>query len=136
MNILDKIYSYKREEVEKAKSTTSIDDFSNSELYHRTCNSMANAIQQDGSTGIIAEFKRKSPSKQAINLGAEVTDVTFGYAEAGASAFSILTDEYFFGGKNEYLTSVRELHPTIPILRKDFIVDAFQIHEANACIAL
>jgi len=84
-----------------------------------------------GASGIIAEFKRQSPSKGIINANAKVEEVTVGYMNAGASALSILTDNQFFGGNNEDLIKARELN-FCPILRKDFIVDPYQIIEAKS----
>jgi len=84
-----------------------------------------------GASGIIAEFKRQSPSKGIINANAKVEEVTVGYMNAGASALSILTDNQFFGGNNEDLIKSRELN-FCPILRKDFIVDPYQIIEAKS----
>jgi len=78
-------------------------------------------------TGIIAEFKRRSPSKGIINDSADVFEVTSAYADYGASALSILTDEYFFGGYNEDILKARINQ--IPILRKDFTIDAYQVKE-------
>lgn len=90
-------------------------------------------------TGIIAEFKRKSPSKGLINGSAKVERTSIGYMQAGASALSILTDSEFFGGSNEDLTQARKFN-FCPILRKDFIVDEYQIIEAKSigadCILL
>jgi indole-3-glycerol phosphate synthase len=74
------------------------------------------------STGIIAEFKRKSPSKGWIHMEARVEDVVPQYEAAGASALSILTDSEYFGGDMRFVKKVRP-HTTLPILRKDFIID-------------
>jgi indole-3-glycerol phosphate synthase len=82
-------------------------------------------------SGIIAEFKRKSPSKGVINDRVDLLEVTKGYQDAGASAVSILTDEYFFGGDDQDVVRAREVLD-IPILRKEFIIDEYQVHEAKA----
>jgi hypothetical protein len=82
-------------------------------------------------SGIIAEFKRKSPSKGVINDRVDLLEVTKGYQAAGASAVSILTDEYFFGGDDQDVVRAREVLD-IPILRKEFIIDEYQVHEAKA----
>ena len=99
-------------------------------FFRRKCISLKDNLQASDS-GIIAEFKRKSPSKGWIHENANVLEITTGYAEAGASGLSILTDELFFGGKPEDLKLTRP-HVSCPILRKDFIVDKYQLFEAKA----
>jgi indole-3-glycerol phosphate synthase len=100
---------------------------------------MKQYIKDPARTGIIAEFKRKSPSKGVINSAVTVEKVSIGYMQAGASALSILTDQEYFGGKNEDLIEARKFN-FCPILRKDFIVDEYQILEARSigadCILL
>ena len=131
MTILDKIIDYKIKEVALRKAVMSIDELSNTAWYERTCISYVDSLESD-SPGIIAEFKRRSPSRQNINLDAKIEDVSRAYVKAGASALSILTDEHFFGGSDDFLKSARELNPSVPILRKDFIIDEYQIHEAKS----
>ncbi len=92
--------------------------------------SMAEALRQSPS-GIIAEFKRKSPSKGWIHADVEPEQVIPRYFEGGAAALSILTNEEYFGGKPEYITRVRWLVGSCPILRKEFIVDPYQVYEAK-----
>jgi indole-3-glycerol phosphate synthase len=92
---------------------------------------MKKYLQRPDKSGIIAEFKRKSPSKGDINPYAKVEEVTIGYMQAGASGLSVLTDTHFFGGKNEDLTEARKFN-FCPILRKDFIIDEYQLYEARA----
>ena len=92
--------------------------------------SMADALRHSTS-GIIAEFKRKSPSKGWIHADVEPEQVIPRYVESGAAALSILTDEEYFGGKPEYIPRVRQLVGSCPILRKDFIVDPYQVYEAK-----
>jgi len=87
-------------------------------------------LLDEARTGIIAEFKRRSPSKGIINNAADVNKVTTAYVQGGASALSILTDEYFFGGSESDLLRAR-IHE-IPILRKDFIVEKYQLVESRA----
>ena len=118
MNILDKIIEYKKSEVEKRKSEVNISDLEGSSYFKRKTLSLKESLQTGDRTGIIAEFKRRSPSKGIINDKVNVIDVTTSYAKNGASALSILTDENFFGGKNTDLTEARV--NDIPILRKDF----------------
>lgn len=92
--------------------------------------SLKEMLNKENASGIIAEFKRKSPSKSWISKDALSTDIVPGYASAGASGSSILTDTDFFGGSKKDLTSASEL-VNIPILRKDFMIDEYQIIEAN-----
>lgn len=85
----------------------------------------------ESNSGIIAEFKRKSPSKGWIHADARVEDVVPGYARGGASAVSILTNEKYFGGSPEFIRRVRDIVPDLPILRKEFIIDEYQLYEAK-----
>lgn len=132
MHILDKIVSYKINEVAKNKREVPLSVLQQSQFYNRKCNSYVSLIDKKDNSGVIAEFKRKSPSRSNINLEANLLAVTNAYANSGANAISILTDEHFFGGQNEYLTKVREELPFTPLLRKEFIIDSYQIHEAKA----
>ena len=129
-NILDIIIEYKKLEVARAKEITSLATLQQSENFNRQTISMRQFLLDENKTGIIAEFKRKSPSKGIINATATVEAVTAAYTKYGASALSVLTDEKFFGGNVEDLKKARINH--IPILRKDFIIDAYQIAEAKA----
>jgi indole-3-glycerol phosphate synthase len=86
---------------------------------------------QKNSWGIIAEYKRKSPSRGIINEKHSVNEVTKGYSEAGAAAISVLTDYLYFGGRSEDLHCARVLN-TCPILRKDFILEEYQLYESKA----
>ncbi len=92
---------------------------------------MTDYIINADKTGIIAEFKRKSPSRGIINSVATIEEVTTGYFRSGASALSVLTDKKFFGGSTNDLARARQLNP-IPILRKDFVISEYQIIEAKA----
>lgn len=92
---------------------------------------MKKYLLRNDKQGVIAEFKRKSPSKGFINKYANVESTTIGYMQAGASALSVLTDTEFFGGKNEDLTCARKFN-YCPILRKDFVVNEYQIIEAKS----
>ncbi|MBQ2585625.1 MAG: indole-3-glycerol phosphate synthase TrpC, partial [Bacteroidaceae bacterium] len=85
----------------------------------------------ESDSGIIAEFKRRSPSKGWIKEDGEPTVIPPSYAENGAAALSILTDEKFFGGKLKFIQQARPLVPRIPILRKDFIIDEYQLLQAR-----
>lgn len=130
MNILDKIIEHKKNEVAVAKATVSLAQLQAQPLYSRTCLSLKQSLLDPSKTGIIAEFKRKSPSKGIINGSAMVAEVTEAYTKAGASGLSILTDSEFFGGSAADLQQARVNN--IPLLRKDFMVDAYQIDEAKA----
>lgn len=131
MTILDKIIIHKRNEVVKTKETNSIKLLEKSLYFESACFSLKQFITRKDKNGIIAEFKRKSPSKGIINNISKVKNVTNGYVEAGVSALSILTDNYFFGGKNEDLIIARKSN-NCPILRKDFIISEYQILEAKS----
>jgi len=130
MNILDKIIEYKREEVKSKKAKIKMADLEKRELFSRPVLPLKNFLLDKSRTGIIAEFKRRSPSKGIINPDVDVIEVTKGYAEHGASCLSVLTDEHFFGGSDEDLIKARINE--IPILRKDFIVDEYQLVEAKS----
>jgi len=130
-NILDKIVLKKREEIETAKSKNTIEQLKERELFSRECYVLRDFILDPARTGIIAEFKRQSPSKGIINDRSTVEEVTKAYAAAGASALSVLTDQSFFGGKDEDLLEARRVNH-LPLLRKDFMLDEYQIIEAKA----
>jgi indole-3-glycerol phosphate synthase len=130
MNILDQIIARKREEVADQKLLVSEAALQQMPFFKAPVLSMSSYLTMPGKTGIIAEFKRKSPSKGIINDTATVIDVTAAYSAHCASGLSVLTDTDFFGGTLQDLTTAR-LHET-PILRKDFMVDPYQIIEAKA----
>lgn len=128
--ILDQIIASKHREVDAIKAV-----IAREELYkfasggtgrHR---SLADAVKSKPA-GIIAEFKRRSPSKGEINPAADVSDVVSGYSKNGAAACSILTDTRYFGGSLEDLAVARISSPDQPLLRKDFIVDEYQIYQS------
>ena len=129
--ILDNIISHKRREVAERRELVSIKDLEQSEFFNRPTVSLIENLCRLDKVGIIAEIKRRSPSKGVINGDFEVEIVARDYETAGASALSILTDTEFFGGRNEDLT-VAARTIDCPILRKDFVVDEFQIVEARA----
>lgn len=132
MNILDKIIANKKLEVAKVKAEIPVEKLVKSPSFNRTPISLKESLTVKGSTGIIAEFKRQSPSKGIINDKATIEDVTKGYLEANVACQSILTDIRYFGGTVLDLIAARTINTTTPILRKDFIVDAFQIVESKA----
>jgi len=130
MNILDKIVEHKKEEVKSQKSKVEIEELKDSQFYSRKTLSLRQFLLDDSKTGIIAEFKRKSPSKGIINGNADVVKITNAYSTYGASGISVLTDENFFGGSKEDLLKARVNNT--PILRKDFMIDEYQFYEAKA----
>lgn len=127
--ILDKIIEYKKKEVEGQKKLVPLEALLKQERQSPYYSLKANLLNENTS-GVIAEFKRRSPSKDWINKEAISTDIVPGYESAGASGSSILTDFKSFGGKVEDILSVRP-KVKLPILRKEFIVDEYQIIEAN-----
>lgn len=130
MNILDRILETKREEVIERKRNIVVRDLLTTPLAGRKCLSMCKALK-NSSSGIIAEFKRKSPSKGYIHENASVEKIIRGYASQGAAACSVLTDIHYFGGSLLDLVLARKI-TDLPLLRKDFIVDEYQIAEAMA----
>ncbi|MFY0608578.1 MAG: indole-3-glycerol phosphate synthase TrpC [Cyclobacteriaceae bacterium] len=131
MSILDQIVADKRVEVERRKSLYPVKLLEESTYFGGKPVSLKSYIQREDKVGIIAEFKRQSPSKGIINASAKVEKTTIGYMQAGASGLSVLTDEKYFGGKNEDLITARSFN-FCPILRKDFIIDEYQILEAKS----
>lgn len=131
MNILEQIIRYKRKELQLKKRAQPIERIMNSPLMEKTINSFTDSIKDKRKSGIIAEFKRRSPSEGIINAEANVSEVTSGYATYGASALSVLTDESFFGG-GSYDLSLARGNTGIPLLRKDFIIDEYQVAESKA----
>lgn len=130
--ILESIVANKYKEVKKAKSERNNSFLEKSIYFNRVANSLVKNLTTPNSTGIIAEHKRKSPSKGLINDKLSVQEVTNGYTAAQATGLSVLTDFNFFGGTKEDLVISRITNPSIPILRKDFIIDNYQIIEAKA----
>ncbi|MCB0521237.1 MAG: indole-3-glycerol phosphate synthase TrpC [Lewinellaceae bacterium] len=131
MNILEKIIAHKKNEVAERQSLYPAKLLERSIFFETPTVSLTKYLSRPDRQGIIAEFKRRSPSKGVINASAKVEQTTIGYMQAGASALSVLTDEHFFGGKNEDLTTARKFN-FCPILRKDFAVSEYQIIEARS----
>ena len=132
MNILDKIVLHKRKEVQARKEQFPEETFAPLDLYQRSCISLSKVLHQKSSLGIIAEFKRKSPSKGQIHKGlADVKEIAEGYLKAGASSMSVLTDQEFFGANEKDILYARA-YSDLPILRKEFMIDPYQISEAKA----
>ncbi|MFO8000644.1 MAG: indole-3-glycerol phosphate synthase TrpC [Marinilabilia sp.] len=131
MNILDKIVARKKEEVRTAKEKISVKELQYYRHFQAPVVSLKQRLLDNEEFPVIAEFKRRSPSKGDIHAGASVKDIIPGYAAAGASGISILTDNHFFGGSNDDLSTARDL-TNVPIIRKEFIIDPYQVYEARA----
>jgi indole-3-glycerol phosphate synthase len=129
-NILNKIIKDKKIEVDNKKEIFSLSFIKNSPLYKRNTISLKSKIESSKS-GIIAEFKRRSPSKKNINSNLSIQTVTKGYEKSGACGMSILTDNKYFGGSLEDLIQARS-NSNLPLLRKEFIIDKYQIFESKA----
>lgn len=135
-SILNRIAEHKKQEVEFAKKTTSLDS-----LIHREMQPIRDFIGglQHKTPAIIAEIKKASPSKGLIRADFDVASIAKIYEEHGASCLSVLTDVHFFQGSPAYL-ALAKAHSSLPVLRKDFIIDPYQIYESRAlgadCILL
>lgn len=130
MNILDKIVADKRIEVTFRKQLIPVSQLEQSVLFERPTISLALKLK-NSTTGIIAEHKRRSPSKSVINQNLNVFDVAKGYENAGVCGMSVLTDSKYFGGSLDDLLIARA-SCNLPLLRKEFIIDEYQILEAKA----
>lgn len=130
MTILDKIAADKRKEIQMKKEVLPVEVLEGFPHFSRKCFSLTKSLKENNS-GIITEFKRKSPSSPDINLNANVEGIAMAYENAGAAGISILTDEIYFGGLLDDIILARNL-TDLPILRKDFMIDEYQILEAKA----
>lgn len=130
MNILDKIIVDKKREVELKKKVVSVNQLEATYLFNSRTKSLSKVLA-NSNIGVIAEHKRRSPSRNIINFNHTVEDVTLGYQNAGACGISVLTDGKYFGGSLDDLLITRAA-VNIPILRKEFIIDEYQILEAKA----
>lgn len=130
MNILEKIVADKRKEIDLKKSLITVAQLEASVMMERTSVSLAEVLRKSNS-GIIAEHKRRSPSKSVINHDLSVQYVAKGYTDAGVCGISVLTDGKYFGGSLDDLVLARA-STNIPLLRKEFIIDEYQIVEAKA----
>lgn len=130
-DILETIVAYKKKEVAERRNKISVRELAKRPFFKRECFSLSHELKNRKTPGIISEFKRCSPSKGMINEQAKVEDVTTKYAKYGAAGLSVLTDEHFFKGTDEDLVKARALNE-IPILRKDFVIDLFQILEGKS----
>ena len=133
MSILETIIKHKREELAFRKKLLPQNFLQKSPLFERATISLKKSLD-NSEYGIIAEHKRRSPSKPNINQKLSVFDVAKGYEKAGVSGISVLTDGKYFGGSLDDLIQVRAA-VNIPVLRKEFIIDPYQIYEAKAYVA-
>ena len=134
MDILDKIVAHKKKELAEQKKKVSLNMMAKSaEDYLLSVNrkiiSMRDCLRESKS-GIISEFKRRSPSKGWIREDGKADEIPLSYSENGASAISILTDKEFFGGSTDYLMVARSIINHTPLLRKEFIIDEYQVFES------
>lgn len=135
MDILEEIVAHKRVEIDERKRFVPLQQFTGAiqqMMDEGKPASMSEALTSSA-TGIIAEFKRKSPSKGWIHRDVKPQEVTLLYQSNGASALSILTDTQYFGGYDEYIQQARQAGVTIPILYKNFIIDEYQLFQARFC---
>lgn len=132
MNVLDTIAAHKLKEVADRKERTSVRELESRDLFSRKTISLKESLLLPEASGIITEFKCKSPSKGIINASAQPDKTAFQYIQAGASGLSILTDQNFFGGSDADFLSVRRVNATHPMLRKDFMIDEYQLIEAKS----
>jgi indole-3-glycerol phosphate synthase len=132
-NILDKIIADKRDEVRERKSRTSIEQLKEQIVDLPRCRNFYKAVTRQNSRGInvIAEVKKASPSAGLIREDFDPVDIALTYERCKANAISVLTDEKYFQGRLEYIDMIREV-VDLPVLRKDFIVDIWQVYESRA----
>lgn len=130
MHILEEISAYKKQLLEYKKKLINIKSLEAMPSFQRRCYSLTDNIKQL-EFGIIAEHKRRSPSKPHINFNTEVFNIAKAYEDAGASGMSVLTEQKYFGGSLEDLLLSRTACD-LPLLRKDFMVDEYQIVESKA----
>jgi indole-3-glycerol phosphate synthase len=131
MTVLEEITAFKKREVAERRELVPVKKLERSGHFTAPSVSLVNYLKRPDKVGIIAEIKRRSPSKGVLNEYISVEQLSIGYMQAGASALSVLTDTKYFGGSNDDLTTARKFN-YCPILRKDFIVDEYQIVEARA----
>lgn len=136
MDILEEIVARKRVEVERFKEAipaqtlhVKVEELM---MDGEACPSMRQALIE-ADCGIIAEFKRKSPSRGWIREEGRAEEIPLSYQQNGAAALSILTDDYYFGGRDAFITAARRSGVTLPILYKNFVIDEYQLFQARLC---
>jgi len=131
MTILEEIVEVKKEEVNKLRKEYSLSRFSDYDFFESKTLSLYKNISSDANLSIIAEIKKASPSKGIIRNGFNHLDIAKIYFENEVCGISVLTDKNFFQGSIEYLNDIAKIK-TAPLLRKDFIIDEYQVYEAKA----
>ena len=131
LDMLNKIATWKKLETTGRKGNIPLEFLKDQVGYHAPCFSLSDKLRSSAGPQVIAEFKRRSPSKGIIRASANPVDICTGYQLAGAAAISVLTDEKFFGAHPEDFLKVRK-EIDLPILRKDFILEEYQVHESKA----
>ncbi|HMV09346.1 MAG TPA: indole-3-glycerol phosphate synthase TrpC [Cyclobacteriaceae bacterium] len=132
MTILDTIVAHKKKEVAVRLESAPLSLLEKRPLFRQPVISLKKRLLEKDASGIIAEFKRQSPSKGVINSTALPDATTLQYIQAGASGLSVLTDNHFFGGSEEDFLSARRANGNAPMVRKDFVVNEYQIVEARS----
>ena len=133
-DVLDEIVAHKRIEVERFKQ-----QLPEREIHRRVESLLGTPVASlrqallSSDSGIISEFKRKSPSKGWIKEDGRAEEIPMSYQQNGAAAISILTDEMYFGGRDEFISTARQSGVTIPILYKNFVIDEYQLFQARLC---
>lgn len=130
--ILDKICDNKRNELTELKRRLTLQEIRDREMFHRQCFSLKQSLL-DSTSGIISEFKRRSPSKGNIHPDAQPEDVVSGYEQSGASGVSCLADKEFFGGSPDDVLTARKALTHTPLLYKEFVIDEYQLSLAKSC---
>jgi indole-3-glycerol phosphate synthase len=131
MNILNKIIETKKEEVSILRRQYKLSFFEDMPLFSAPCISISDKLTADNNISVIAEVKKASPSKGLIRSDFDHSDIARQYMKSGADAISVLTDKNYFMGDIKFLNDIAQFK-TVPLLRKEFIIDEYQIYEARA----
>ncbi|MFA5803842.1 MAG: indole-3-glycerol phosphate synthase TrpC [Melioribacteraceae bacterium] len=131
MSFLNEILEVKKEEIKKLKAKRTLNSFGNEKFFSAPTKSLKKSLNRKDRLGLIAEIKKASPSKSIIKTDFNHLKIAEVYLKCGADAISILTDKNFFHGDIHYISDIAEIK-NVPLLRKDFIIDEYQIFEAKA----
>jgi len=131
MNFLETILAVKKQEVEELKRKFSVSSLNDFEFYSQSTLSFSSSLQKEKAIAVIAEIKKASPSKGILKENFNHLEIAKTYFENKIDAISVLTDEKFFQGNINFLKDIAQIK-TVPLLRKDFIIDELQIHQAKA----